>query len=133
MEQERPLSIPSDYHNDTGSRLVNGDQKNSRHYKSCNMISSVVAIQDSIDHQFYQARSVHHIPDNGYSNIRKLKNDTSPNSNYSNYRKRNYSSPNLAISSQGLEYICNFRSSAPHPYKISNQINGCLMQARSGN
>ena len=87
-----------------------------------------VAVHDSISHQFYQARSVHHIPDSGYPNNRK-ENYSSPS--YSNNRKGNYSSPNLAISSQGLEYICNFKST-PHPYKISNQINGC-MQTRSGN
>ena len=90
------------------------------------MIGPVMpAVHDSIDHQFYQARSVHQIPDTGYSNRKE-------NYSYSNNKKGNYSSPNLAMSSQGLEYICNFKST-PRPHKISNQINGYLMQTRSGN
>lgn len=94
------------------------------------MIGSVMpAGHDNIEHQFYQARSVHQIPNSGYSNNRK-ENFSLPTS-YSNNKKKNYSSPNLAISSQGLEYICNFKST-PHQHKISNQINGCLMQTRSG-
>ena len=96
------------------------------------MIGYIVPVKDNIDQQFYQARSIHHIPDNGYSNKRKQENNVPANSYFNNYYK-NYSSPNLAISSQGLEYICNFRSSTSQSCNISNQINGCLMQARSGN
>ena len=111
-----PHESISRYHNDDDSQHLNSNQKNTRHYKSCNMIGSVMpAVHDSIDHQHYQARSVHHIPNSDEI--------------YSNNKKGNYSSPNLAISSQGLEYICNFKSTRPH--KISNQING-LMQTRSG-
>ena len=113
--QER--SISTGLHSDDDSRHLNSNQKNTRHYKSCNVIGSIVPVHDSISHQYYQAKSVHHIPDHN---------------NHSNNRKGNYSSPNLAISSQGLEYICNFKST-PRPYKISNQINGCSMQTRSGN
>ena len=32
------------------------------------MIGYIVPVKDNIDQQFYQARSIHHIPDNGYSN-----------------------------------------------------------------
>lgn len=100
-----------------GDSRLNGNRKNDLHYKSCNVIGSNLPAHGSIDHQLYPARSIHHIPDNSNSN----------------YGKENGLSPNLAISSQGLEYICNFKSKPRHPHKISNQMNECLMHTRSGN
>lgn len=118
-EQEGIRRLRSDGVFDTytgnGDRL-DANQKNQLHHKSCNMISSNLAVQDSGGHQLYQARSVHHIPESS-----------------SNYRRGNCSSPNLAISSQGLVYICNFKSPPHHnSHKISNQINGRLLHTRSG-
>ena len=116
--QDRTLSVGMQMSDPYGgdSRL-HGNRKNDLHYKSCNMIGSDSSAHGNIDQQLYPAKSIHHIPD----------------SSNSNYRKEKYSSPNLAISSQGLEYICNFKSTPHHPHKVSNQINECLMHTRSGN
>jgi len=109
-------SVGCCYANDV-DRHLNSNQKYNCHYKSCNMIGPALpTAHDNIDHQLYKAKSVHQITDNSCSN----------------YRKENKLTSNLAINSEGLEYICNFKST-PH-HKVSNQSNGCqLMQTRSGN
>lgn len=116
--QDRTLSVgvqmPDSY---VGDSRLHGNQKNGLHYKSCNMIGSDLSAHGDVDHQLYPAKSIHHIPDS---------------SSNSNHRKEKYSSPNLAISSQGLEYICNFKSTPHHLHKVSNQVNECLMHTRSG-
>lgn len=107
------FSSTNNYHGNGGNRHINSSYKYAEHYKSCNLIGSTL----STAHDSGLARSIHHINDS--SRV------------YSDYGRRHYSSSSVAVNSEGLEYICNFKST--HPLKVTNQVNERLMQTRSGN